>query len=85
MFPEDSNLVKAWQRKNRLKNFVILGSGDGLSHLGVKPLPEQMLGYCQLDPWGQNLMKPPIIFHSKKGIWKYLLKNGGRSVPVSVC
>ena len=77
MFPEDFDPLKAWRRKNKLNNIVIIGSGDGLSHLGLKPLPEQMRGYCQLDPWGPNLMKPPKIFRYKKGIWKYLLQNDG--------
>ena len=47
----------------KYKKVSFIGSGDGLSHLGVNPLSEQMLAYCQLDPWGQNLIKPSVIFH----------------------
>ena len=49
--------------------------GDKLwIHLfGTKPLPEPMLLYCQLDPWGQTL-------YSRKCTWKYRLRNGGNVV-----
>ena len=34
-------------------NWLAIGSGNGLSLLGAKPLAEPMLTYCQLDPWEQ--------------------------------
>ena len=38
-------------------NCVSIGSGNGLSSVGAKPLAEPMLPSCQLDPWKQTLVK----------------------------
>ena len=40
---------------------------------GAKPLPEPILAYCQLDPWGQITVKFEsefYHFHSRKCIWR---------------
>ena len=49
----------------------------------TKPLSKPVLGYCQLDPLGHISVKFQSkykYFHSRKCIWKYLLRNGGHFV-----
>ena len=49
----------------------------------AKPLPEQMLTYCQLDHQEQTLVKFESqykTFHSRKCTWKCRLRNGGHIV-----
>ena len=41
----------------------------------AKPLSKPMLGYCQLDPWEQIMIKIQN-FSFTKCIWKYRLRNG---------
>ena len=46
---------------------------------GVKPLPEPMLTYCQLDPKEQTSVKFESkykIFRSRQSIWKCRQRNG---------
>ena len=50
---------------------------------GAKPLSKPMLDYCQLGPKEQTSVKfysKYQTFHSRKCIWKYRLRNGGRFV-----
>ena len=42
---------------------------------GVKPLPEPMLPYCELDPWEPISVKFEHHFHSIRCIWKFRLPN----------
>ena len=69
-------------------NRIIIGSGNGFSQFGAKPLPQPMLIYCQSNPYEQTLVRFESKynnFHSRKWIWKYHQRNGGRSVSTSVC
>ena len=50
---------------------------------GTKSLYNPMLGYCQLDPWEQTLLKFWLkykTFYSQKCILNYRLQNGGHFV-----
>ena len=50
---------------------------------GAKSLPEPMLTYCQLDPQEQISVKfhsKYKIFHSRKCIWTYRLRDAGHFV-----
>ena len=47
---------------------------------GAKPLPEQMLTYCWLDPWEYV----SINFQSRKRFWKSHLQIGGHFLSTSI-
>ena len=54
---------------------------------GIKPLPKQMLTYCQLDPWEQtceslNSNENTTLFIHEKSIWKCGLQNDGHLFDV---
>ena len=63
-------------------------NSSALTQWGAKPLSEQMLGYCQLDPWESISVKSQskfIHFHSRKCVCKCRLGNGGHLVSASMC
>ena len=66
--PPSATYMRQWTRSTLVQAMAC--------HLfGVKPLPEPMLAYFQLDSWEQNSVKYEwelCNFHSGKCIWKYL-------------
>ena len=64
-------------------NWVIIGSGNALSPVGAKPLPEPILTDRQLDHLEQTSVKFESkyqTFHSWKCIWKCCVQNCGHFV-----
>ena len=63
-------------------------SDNGLLPDGIKPLPDPVLAYYQLNTKEQILVKfkwNNKIFHSRKYIWKCHLQDGGHFVQASKC
>ena len=55
---------------------------------GVKPLPEPMIAYCQLDSWEQisaNIESELYHFHSRKCIWNCRLPKWRPFCPAGGC
>ena len=54
----------------------------------TKPLSKPMLDYCQWDNWEHISMKFESKcddFHTRKGVWKCCLEDGGHFVSASMC
>ena len=64
--PPNAAYMRQWIRSALVQTIVC-------RLFGAKPLPEPMLGCCQLEPKYKT-------FHSRHCIWKYRLRKGGHFV-----